>query len=97
MSNYTFNEMTAEEKSHFENNKSRINMWIDTNAILQPTSEVLLPLIAAYERETEYRVRACSSCLIDCLIWCRIIAHGNPYILKDEPVIKKKKRGEIKK
>lgn len=70
--------MTEQEINHVNTNREIINMWIETHASLQPSNDILIPLIAAYERETEYRIKACPSCLVDCLIWCRMNAKIEP-------------------
>lgn len=64
--------ITPTEIKHYEELKDSVAFWIDSNAKLQSSSDFLKPFITAYERETEFRVLSCQSCIIDCLIWFRM-------------------------
>lgn len=89
--------MTKEEINHVKSNIELFRMFIDNNIQLQPSMDVLKPLIAPYNLEfpnQSVHKSACKECLLDMLRW----AIGQTKI-ETEPIIEikktKKKKNEI--
>lgn len=89
--------MTKEEINHVKSNIELFRMFIDNNIQLQPSMDVLKPLIAPYNLEfpnQSIHKSACKECLLDMLRW----AIGQTKI-ETEPIIEikktKKKKNEI--
>ena len=59
---------------HFNKNLPTFQVWIDTNATLQPTNNILEPLISAYQEvnPTINLNGSCRECFIDMLRWYKI-------------------------
>lgn len=89
--------MTKEEINHVKSNIELFRMFIDNNIQLQPSMDVLKPLIAPYNLEfpnQSVHKSACKECLLDMLRW----AIGQTKV-ETEPIIEikktKKKKNEI--
>lgn len=89
--------MTKEEINHVKSNIELFRMFINNNIQLQPSMDVLKPLIAPYNLEfpnQSVHKSACKECLLDMLRW----AIGQTKI-ETEPIIEikktKKKKNEI--
>lgn len=89
--------MTKEEINHVKSNIELFRMFIDNNIQLQPSMDVLKPIIAPYNLEfpsQSIHKSACKECLLDMLRW----AIGQTKI-ETEPIIEtkkiKKKKNEI--
>lgn len=74
---------------HIKANLPTIQVWIDTDAELQPDNDILKPIVTEYVKEFQFvNLMGCRECLIDMLRWAVIL------VRKDEqgiPVSKKKK------
>lgn len=89
--------MTKEEINHVKSNIELFRMFINNNIQLQPSMDVLKPLIAPYNLEfpnQSVHKSACKECLLDMLRW----AIGQTKV-ETEPIIEikktKKKKNEI--
>lgn len=92
--------MTNEVINHIKSNIELFRMFIDNNIQLQPSMDVLKPIIAPYNLEfpgQSIHKSACKECILDMLRW----AIGQTKIETEtiEPIIEikkvKKKKNEI--
>ena len=59
-------------KEHVKNNLDVFNIWIETNADLQPTNDLLQPIIPEFKKEfPNVNINGCKECLIDMLRWAK--------------------------
>jgi hypothetical protein len=63
-----------EALKHFQSNLPTFQLWIDTNARLQWSSDILQPLIKPFkEANPSVNVHGgCQDCIIDMLMWYKI-------------------------
>ena len=64
--------MNEQLYNYFKTHLPTIQLWIDTNAQLEPSNDILKPLIEAFEKETNSKVRNCKDCIIDALVYNHI-------------------------
>lgn len=58
---------------HYQANQSTFDFWIERNEILQPSMDILQPLIKPFnERFPEVNINACHNCIIDMLKWSKL-------------------------
>ena len=85
--------MTQEVINHVKSNIELFRMFIDNNIQLQPSMDVLKPIIAPYNLEfpgQSIHKSACKECILDMLRW----AIGQTKIETEtiEPIVKKVKK-----
>lgn len=65
--------MTDEFYNHVANNSEVFDLWINNNSRLEPSADILQPLIKPFETENPgVNIRSCKDCIIDMLIWAKI-------------------------
>lgn len=71
--------MTDEFYNHVANNSEVFDLWITNNSILEPSADILQPLIKPFEAENPgVNIRSCKDCIIDMLIWAKIQLKNKP-------------------
>lgn len=71
--------MTAEFYKHIEDNSVVFDLWIDIHAKLEPSADILKPLIEPFLKENpNVNIYGCKDCVIDMLIWAKIQLKNKP-------------------
>jgi len=71
--------MTPELYKYIEDNKDTFNLWIRLHSRLEPSADILQPLIKPFqEANPGVNIMGCKDCIIDMLIWANIQLKNQP-------------------
>jgi hypothetical protein len=66
-------------KNHIKQNEQTFKLWISLNAKLQPSADILKPIIPEFIKENPgVNINNCPECLIDMLRWALIQIKETP-------------------
>jgi hypothetical protein len=58
---------------HVKDNHEVFQLWIQTHQTLQPSADILQPIIPEFKKEfPNVDLEACANCIIDMLVWACI-------------------------
>lgn len=90
--------MKDEVKAHVKANIDSINLWIRLNDKLQPSMDVLQPIIKEFKSKPEHKninIDGCPECIIDMLRWARKEAGLTPKPNEKEAETKASDKKEV--